>query len=116
MIFAPGMVSASSSAPTANVPQQILELANKLKLRHGDILIARERNGYHLYFASPACLTTMGVAELSKKHLALNAEKYLGLGSFRRLVGTYNAKTLARLPTRPVESSGISSKPRRSSS
>lgn len=96
MKFAPGAVVGSANAPMAHVPSEIVRLAERLKLRHGNVRIVKEKSGYHLYFASPICLERHGIVELSKQHLALNAEKYLCLGSFARQRGTYNQDSAAR--------------------
>jgi len=72
-----------------------MDLAVALSKRHGDIYISRESGGIHLNMASPARLEIDGPAELNKRHLALNAEKYLGLGKWAKLKGTYNAEYTA---------------------
>lgn len=80
----------------STAPSAVMELAQKLKTKHGDIRIAREKSGWHLYCASPVCLEQMGKIELVKKHLAINAEKYLAIGKFARQRGTYNQDMVAQ--------------------
>lgn len=70
----------TSRIPRSGVPEVILELAQALMQRHGDVLVSREKNGLHLNLACPACLGKEGRDELTKRHLAVNAEKYFGLG------------------------------------
>src|SRR5690349_6204924 len=65
-----------SSTPSA-LPQQVKELANKLAAIHGSIDVARESSGTHLYCACPRCLALDGERELLKRHLAVNADKFL---------------------------------------
>ena len=96
MSFLNPEVTSTSRASSSGVPSEILLLAEKLKRQHGDIRISKEKSGFHIYCASPICLQRHGRMELDKKHLAINAEKYLGLGSFRRTKGTYNVDSCAR--------------------
>jgi hypothetical protein len=95
MSFAVPDISLTRAVAAAGVPQEVLLLAEKLKHKHGDVRIAREKHGFHIYIASPICLQRHGRMELDKKHLAINAEKYLGLGEWRRSKGTYNADSCA---------------------
>ncbi len=80
----------------AHVPPAVLQLADKLKVRHGDVRICREKAGWHIYCASPFGLQQDGRIELTKKHLAINAEKYLALGKYAKLRGTYSQDRVAQ--------------------
>lgn len=84
-------VSVVGSSNTAHVPREIVELANKLMLKHGSVRISKESGGWHLYFASPLGLERHGRIELSKKHCAVNAEMGLSIGRYRRSLGTIDA-------------------------
>lgn len=82
-------MSAGTAAPrvtqlVADVPQPIMQLAEALSRRHGAVQITKEKNGHHLNMACPNCLTTEGSRELQagKRHLAVNADKYLSLGKW----------------------------------
>jgi len=65
-----------------NIPREVQLLAEALSRRHGTVHVARETNGLHIYMASPICLEQDGRIELQKRHLAVNAERFLGLGKF----------------------------------
>jgi hypothetical protein len=80
----------------AHAPEAVQQLAERLKLRHGDVRICREKSGWHLYFASPAGLQQDGRIELTKKHLAVNAEKYLAIGAYAKQRGTYSQDRVAQ--------------------
>jgi hypothetical protein len=80
----------------SNAPAAILELAERIKLRHGDVRIAREKSGWHIYCASPIGLVENGRIELTKKHLAINAEKLLGIGKFAAKRGSYSQDRTAQ--------------------
>lgn len=66
-----------------------MRLAERLAELHGRVSLARENRGLHIYMASPICLARDGSVEVSKRHLALNAERYLGLGAWADKAGTY---------------------------
>lgn len=57
------------------ISEDIDYLTQSLAAIHGDLRLARERNGLHAYLASPECLVIDGAGELSKKHLAINLDK-----------------------------------------
>lgn len=79
----------------ANLPREVILLAERIKAIHGDVRIAEETNGYHLYCASPICLEKYGTVELQKRHLAINVEKATGTGKFLNVSG-YNADRVAK--------------------
>lgn len=83
-IFTVGAVRLSDVHP------DILGLAQSLAVLHGEQHICRESGGVHIYMASPACLEKEGHIELQKKHLAVNADKFYGLGKWQGRVGTYD--------------------------
>lgn len=72
----------SGSLTSASVPQQIMDLAEKLAEKHGPVTISKEASGIHIYIADPDLLRTDGAKEFSSKHLAINADKYLGLNDY----------------------------------
>ena len=72
-------------ASTAGLPPEVVRLANLLGSLHGDINISSESGGYHLNMAAPHLLVRDGRAELSAKHLAVNASKYFGFGEYEDL-------------------------------
>lgn len=53
------------------------QLANVLAEKHGTVQLAVESSGVHAYMASPKCLEEDGSVELTKRHLAVNLDKYL---------------------------------------
>ena len=53
-----------------------MKLAQRLAAIHGPVRVAAESSGLHLYLASPACLEEDGLIELTKKHLAVNVDKW----------------------------------------
>lgn len=57
-------------------------LAHKLVRIHGPGYFSRESGGLHLNIPSPKALALYGAAELNKKHLAVNLDKYLGEGKY----------------------------------
>lgn len=61
---------------------RVTAVAERLAERHGKVVIRKEKNGIHLYMASPEALEEDGKRELGKRHLALNVEKALRLGRF----------------------------------
>lgn len=67
-----------------------MNLAVALSRKHGDVHIARESGGIHLYMASPEGLEQDGAIELQKKHLSVNADKYFASGKWQSRIGTYN--------------------------
>lgn len=79
------LVGATSNVDTQGVDTKIYALAEQLSVLHGEVRIAQESSGTHLYMASPVCLEDYGSAELSKKHLAVNADVYFGLGRYSGL-------------------------------
>lgn len=68
------------SGAKADVPEDVLNLAQVLATKHGSVLISREKNGLHMNLACPACLEVEGDSELRKRHLAVNADKYCATG------------------------------------
>ena len=76
----------TGKARTSGIPQEIIELAEKIRLVHGKAKISSESGGIHIYFPSPFVVETDGVAEVRRAwpHGSVNAEKFLGLGKHRR--------------------------------
>ncbi|MFM2199801.1 MAG: hypothetical protein RLZZ505_3233 [Verrucomicrobiota bacterium] len=49
-------VFATHGQAAAGFPEDVVRLAHQLGRIHGDVLIASENKGYHLYMASPFLL------------------------------------------------------------
>lgn len=64
------------------VPHEVMVLAEALSRKHGTVMVSHEKNGYHLNMASPFALEQDGLREMTKRHLSVNASKYLGLGTW----------------------------------
>lgn len=88
--------SVTTTGGLSGVPQSVMNLAQALARKHGDVTIARENRGLHLYMASPEALSRDGAIEIKKRHLALNAERYLAIGPWSRRKGTYDQDRSAR--------------------
>ena len=81
----------AGSVSALEIPKEVIRLAEALAPMHGAPTIVRESGGYHIYLASPKCLELHGAIELEKKHLAVNASKYCGIGpKWLPLKGTYD--------------------------
>jgi len=78
----------SSVAGRGVIPDQVRVLAERLSAVHGTVVVTKERSGYHLNMASPVALENDGSIELLKRHLAVNASRYLGLDKFASRQGT----------------------------
>lgn len=63
-------------------PPEVKRLADAFAFLHGDVEIATESGGIHLYFADPGLLQVDGAKELRSKHCSVNASKYFGLGTY----------------------------------
>lgn len=73
------------------IPDDVMRLAEALSRKHGQVSVALESGGLHLYMASPAKLATSGDKELSSCHLAVNADKYFVRGDhWQSLNGQYD--------------------------
>jgi hypothetical protein len=79
-----GMPAPRVTQTVVDIPQPVLHLAEALSRRHGAVQVTKEKNGFHLNMACPNCLTTEGARELQagKRHLAVNADKYLSSGKW----------------------------------
>ena len=80
-----------TSAPNVVLPREVEMLAGALARIHGHVNIRREKGGLQIMMACPECLQRDGKKELSSRHLAVNAERNLGLGKWAMQVGQYNA-------------------------
>lgn len=65
------------------VPAEVQRIAEALSRRHGEVHVARESSGLHLYMASPRVLEEEGRVELEKRHLAVNVDKFFRMGKWR---------------------------------
>jgi len=90
-----GSVTTTAEVGSSNIHVEIERLAKALSARHGDVKISSESNGRHLSMACPYCLEIDGVKELESRHLSINADKYLGLGSWKRRRGTFDGEACA---------------------
>lgn len=72
----------SGSLTSASVSEGVMSLARALSAKHGPVNITSEASGIHIYIPDPELLVTDGMKELASKHLAINAEKYLGEGRY----------------------------------
>ena len=80
-LLSPGLV-------TAELDVRIARLVEVLGGIHGQPTTIRETSGIHIYLACPDCLERSGEIELTKRHLAVNAEKYFSMGKFRNMQGS----------------------------
>lgn len=75
-LFTAGTVTAS------DIPQEVKALAERLASKHGPVTITTESSGMHLYIADPELLQKDGTKEFSSRHLAINVDKYFGIGQW----------------------------------
>lgn len=75
-------ITTTSSVADITVPQAVTNLANSLAKKHGPVVITNEASGLHIYMPDPDLLQKDGRKELVSKHLAVNAEKHLGIGRY----------------------------------
>lgn len=71
---------------------QVRALAEGLSRVHGPVSVAGEASGLQIYMACPRCLEVEGAHALETRKFSVNADKACGLGKFRVLRGTYNAR------------------------
>lgn len=107
------------AAVEAELSRDARILAEALMRVHGSITVAREAGGLHFYMASPDGLQRDGIVELSKRHLAVNVDRYLGVGPYAQMSPKersraaqcmktskgYSVATLLRMP--PLAQRGI---------
>lgn len=75
-------ISFTSDLQNMGLPPEVEQLATALAMRHGSVLVSKETGGLHLNMACPHCLDSEGRRELTKRHLAVNAEKYWQIGKW----------------------------------
>lgn len=74
-----------------DIPDDVMRLAEALSRKHGQVTVALESGGLHLYMASPAKLAEVGDKELRSCHLAVNADRFFGRGEkWSKIVGQYD--------------------------
>jgi hypothetical protein len=88
-------LSTAGTVKVQEVPQEILRLAERLGLIHGQPQIVKETGGIHIRIASPEALEKDGSRELEGRHLYVNADKFFAMGKFRGARGTYDADRCA---------------------
>lgn len=86
----PAGLAADSAIQMQQLPRDVQLLAGALSRKHGNIVVAREKSGLHLYMACPSCLQKDGRPEMRKRHLALNVSKYFGQDNFLTRRGGYD--------------------------
>lgn len=82
MIAVHDNIYTTGSLTEASVPMPVVSLATRLAKKHGPVNITSEASGLHIYIPDPDLVRKDGAKELTSKHLAINAEKYLGIGRF----------------------------------
>lgn len=75
-------LSIAGDITVADIPDEIKALAQRLSHIHGQVLVTSESSGRHLYIPDPELITKDGEKELYSKHMAINADKYFGLGKW----------------------------------
>lgn len=115
MTASPGLIGSTSRVDAAALPTDYLELARELSLIHGRVMVSRESSGIHFYMASPECLEKDGRIELYKRHLAVNADKYIQKGKQRcamcmKTSHPYTIEELLEMP--PLAERGIKDAPK----
>lgn len=81
----------TSDLSVLELPPKVKALAHALEKKHGVVQVSRGGNGLEMRMASPAVLAIEGAEELEKRHLYVNAERFLGIGQWKSKVGTYIA-------------------------
>lgn len=74
------MLSVTHGSSLDVVPEEARRLADRLAAVHGDVHLANEASGWHLYMASPLLIAQGQRNEVHKRHLAVNAARYFGWG------------------------------------
>lgn len=77
------MIQHTSGVSASELPEDVHNFAQAIAARHGHVIVSREKNGLHLNVACPSCLSVDGNVELRKRHLAINADKWLGTGKWQ---------------------------------
>lgn len=75
-------IKIGGAASGSVIPDEVQALADRLAQVHGQVLFTIEAGGRHLYIPDPELLVTDGEKELYSRHMAINADKYLGLGKW----------------------------------
>jgi len=83
-------VTSSNRVTEGSLSRGVTNLAKALARKHGDVHISVEEHGVHLNMASPEALQRDGSRELTARHLAVNADKYVGEGQWASRQGKYN--------------------------
>lgn len=75
-------VMTTGTINAADIPEEIVALAENLSYIHGQVKITSEASGRHLYIPDPELIAQDGEKELFSKHMAINADKYFGFGQW----------------------------------
>lgn len=75
-------IYSNSNVALDSLPWEIRNLAKRLAVIHSRVLVTKESRGIHLYLPDPELLQEDGEKELYNAHLAVNADKYFGLGDY----------------------------------
>lgn len=89
-----GLFTAGNLA-SADIPDRVRNLADKLSRVHGRILAARESSGIQLYMGCPRCLEREGDKALRGMKFSVNASRYFVIDQWARRAGTYNVERSA---------------------
>lgn len=86
-------ITTTSGVQESSLPVEMMNLIHRLADIHGPVKITRESSGIHANIADPDLLEEDGQKEFdyNARHLAINLEKYLGLGSWA-VVGRSKSK------------------------
>jgi hypothetical protein len=68
------MINYTSASP-GELTERQRKICEALSRIHGDVNVARESSGIHLYMSCPCCLEEDGKVEMSRKHLTINLTK-----------------------------------------
>jgi len=90
-------IQMTSKMVGSQLDPRIMELAEKIAAVHGPTRITTEGSGIHINFPSPHVVELEGEREVLRPwpHGYLNAEKYLFLGRYANLKGTYNSDIMS---------------------
>lgn len=75
-------IMTTGTISAGDIPDEIVALAESLSYIHGQVKMTSESGGRHLYIPDPELIAQDGEKELFSKHMAINADKYFGLGQW----------------------------------
>jgi hypothetical protein len=89
-----GILTAGDLSST-ELPQRVLNLAERLSKIHGRVTAARETSGIQLYMGCPRCLELEGERALTTMKFSVNASRFFVTDQWARRTGTYNVERSA---------------------